>query len=614
MIFFLHLFAAILGLLCIADLAKMRARAHAFPSIANAKPSADTSSKDAPAAAEFVIIARPGITVDEETKASAIAYAQLHKLEVLDLVPPTLSSWRATVLLLTVDPRKYAGDRVPPAASAGDAVLVTKDVLSRARIGAKKPDPDSAAAMLDFVRALKRYAAATTGIAIAPKLVTTGVSGPDRRRLLRVIYSDHVAPVVFLQLALMMGLAVAGPRWFSGIFALWCFQILLATAGSALHPADRFVYPFFRWFVDAWSALFSPAPPPGPALKAIELRPAYDKLLAGGTERFFEKRREDCPLCGKKSLNRVLSVSDRHQGKPGRFALDRCEDCGFIFQNPRLSIEGLGFYYKDFYDGLGENLLESVFSSGPHVYLARAQMVSALTKPARWLDVGAGHGHFCSAARDVFPETRFDGLDLSESIDDAERRHWVEKGIRGLFPEVAEKLRADRGPYDIVSMSHYLEHTLDPRAEIAAAKSVLSDEGYLFIELPDPECKMGRILGRAWLPWFQPQHIGLMTVQNLEKIVRDNGFEPLVWHRGEAHQACDFLFAAYLTVDKLAPEVDRPWRKPGGLFARMWRGTIWTLFLPVVVVAWSLDKVLAPALRRPGWSNTYRLLAKRHVA
>jgi SAM-dependent methyltransferase len=594
--------AALLTLLYLSDLFRLRARAKALPAL---QPSDD------PIAKSHEFIARPGIALDDATKRAASAYATKHGLEVVDLVAPRISSWRALVLLLTVDPRAYVGDRLCPAASAGDAVLVDKDVLARARAGSRKKDPDGAAAMVDFVRALKRYASATTAIAIAPGLATIGVAGRDRRRLLRVLFTDHVVPIVFLQLGLLAFAAGAGPRWFSFGLFLWCFQLLLATLGTGLSPSDRFFYPFVRFFVDAWSAFGTASPPPGPSLSPDSLRPAYDALLAPGTAHFFEKRRDDCPLCGKTELSRKLNVSDRHQGKPGRFVLERCTSCGFVFQNPRLSLAGLSFYYKDFYDGLGESLLESVFSSGPRTYRARADMVAKVTTPTRWLDVGAGHGHFCSAARVVFPNTRFDGLDLSESIEDAERRRWVEKGIRGLFPEVAAKLRDEGGAYDVVSMSHYLEHTLDPRAEIKAAARVLTDDGYLFIELPDPESKMGTLLGRAWLPWFQPQHIGLMTVKNLEAIVRDAGFEPIVWHRGEAHQPCDLLFATYLTADKIAPEADRPWRKRGGALARVWRAGVWTLLLPVIAFAWAADKVLAPLMRRPGWSNTYRLLAKR---
>src|SRR5260370_7195253 len=99
-------------------------------------------------------------------------------------------------------------------------------------------------------------------------------------------------------------------------------------------------------------------------------------------------------------------------------------------------------------------------------------------------------------------------------MEDAVGRRWVDRGIRGLFPEVAPKLAASDERYDVVSMSHYLEHTLDPRAEIAAAARVLPEGGLLFIEGPDPACRLGTLLGRYWLPWCQPPPLPFVALQN----------------------------------------------------------------------------------------------------
>jgi hypothetical protein len=45
-------------------------------------------------------------------------------------------------------------------------------------------------------------------------------------------------------------------------------------------------------------------------------------------------------------------------------------------------------------------------------------------------------GHFCCPAREVWPETAFDGVDLGEGIEEAARRR-VDRGHRGLFTEFA---------------------------------------------------------------------------------------------------------------------------------------------------------------------------------
>src|SRR5439155_1587271 len=210
---------------------------------------------------------------DDAIRRAASAHARAESLEVLDLVPGRLASWRALILLATVDPARFRRDRFARGCTAGDALLVS-----------------------------------------APLLARLGDGGQPR---------------------------------------------------SAVGPV---------------------APPEAGRVSAAELRPTYERLLARGTEHFFEPPRPDCPLCGGGELAKLLEVGDHYQRKPGRFALWRCRGCGHVFQNPRLSLEGLAFYYRDFYDGLGEELTQTVFGNEMTEYRARAGLVMAHAQPRRWLD------------------------------------------------------------------------------------------------------------------------------------------------------------------------------------------------------------------------------------
>src|SRR5262249_44189264 len=143
----------------------------------------------------------------------------------------------------------------------------------------------------------------------------------------------------------------------------------------------------------------------GPQARAAKRREDQADL-ASGLDGVFEAPRATCPWGGGGRILRLFSSPDITQCKPGRFRYDPCGDCGHTFQNPRLSLAGLEFYYRDFYDGLGAALIETVFGFSPDPYLARARMMPP--HPQNWLDVGAGLGHFCNVARDVWPTTRFD--------------------------------------------------------------------------------------------------------------------------------------------------------------------------------------------------------------
>jgi hypothetical protein len=236
-------------------------------------------------------------------------------------------------------------------------------------------------------------------------------------------------------------------------------------------------------------------------------------------------------------------------------------------------------------------------------------MLKRFTTPRAWLDVGAGHGHFCRLAREIWPDTTFDGLDQSAGIEEAERRGWIDHGYRGEFVARAGELA---GQYDVVSMHHYLEHTREPFDELDAAAKVLPAGSYLLIELPDPESSFGCILGRWWLPWLQPQHQHMIPVQNLVQALTDRGFSAVAIERGAAHQGGDLLFSLALALIAIAPDPRLPWLTTGPTrWRRLRHTTVWAVGRPLLVVAYLLDELLRQVVRRTCGGNAYRVLARK---
>ncbi|MFI6251381.1 class I SAM-dependent methyltransferase [Streptomyces sp. NPDC051016] len=341
------------------------------------------------------------------------------------------------------------------------------------------------------------------------------------------------------------------------------------------------------------------------------LRSAYQRDLAEGTDRFFEPRRTTCPWCDSDRLTTRLRTTDLLQHKPGGFALDRCQDCGHTFQNPRLNEAGLEFYYRDFYDGLGEQKMSGTFGGRTKMYQGRAgSMVPHDATPKNWLDVGTGHGHFCEAAREVLPGTAFDGLDFTDGVELAAREGRVEHAYRGAFPDLAPELTAR---YDVVSMFHYLEHSTDPDRELRAAHETVRPGGHLLIEVPDPESRYARLLGRWWLPWLQPQHLHFIPVANLRARLTDLGFTVVAEQHAEAHDPVDLLAAVWLALDHTAPREDAPWLpEPPGALQKTLRATLLIAGIPALIAGTLLDRfAVRPLSHRLRVSNAYRVVARR---
>jgi len=566
------------------------------------------------ATADHLVVHGEAVELSDEVRERAETYATANELDVVDLVPGQLPTLRALAVAQMIDPVKYRSDRLAPGRTAGHAILVSPDVSERSGIRGGGYDPVE---IIDTAAKLKRYATTSTDIVIVPGLPASPEDSRKRLAVMRELIAGATPFVLGAQFLICVGIlaAIVFPSTrIAGLVAAGAFHLQpsLALLGTRFRCWDLPFVTLLRlpWELVGWfKTMLGTWRPANSRDDMVQVRrPTYEQLLEGDHQQFFEPRRQDCPLCGETNLKVHLRTKDLLQHKPGTFTLERCESCEHIFQNPRLSIDGLNFYYKDFYDGLGEKGMDFIFGYSAASYLGRAHMLDGVAQPDNWLDVGGGHGHFCCVARDVWPQTRFDGLDLSESIDEAERRGWIDEAYMGLFPDVAPTI-AEK--YDVVSMHHYLEHTLDPQAELAAAHTTLADGGHLLIEVPDPQSLLGRILGRYWIPWFQPQHQHLISRKNLAGLLEKNGFTPVTWHRGEAHQRVDFLFATFLFLDRIAPPTDLPWRRPSSWLKRSWRSLVWMTGVPLILLGRTADWLLDPLVRRWGMSNTYRVLAKK---
>jgi SAM-dependent methyltransferase len=553
------------------------------------------------------LVRAPGVELPAQVRAAALGHALRTGAEVLDLVPHDLPVERAMDLARSVDARRYADDMAGLGRGAGHATLVTADVLERARVA---PGGYEAGEYAATTVRLKQYAK-VAGLAVVP-----GPAGdPGCRRAW--LNGLGLAPGLMAAGALaswalvLAGVVVAPVAGLVGLVIYSCVPYIVC-AGGPLRPRDLHRAALLRmadvplsWWRtwraprDAWERRR--------ADQVEAARAYYREELAQGVERFLEPRRPDCPWCGSTDLSVHVRSRDIIQLKPGRFTLERCADCGHVFQNPRLTLDGLDFYYRDVYDGLGAEQAERVFSDQAGWYRARAETVRAVALPRTWLDVGTGHAHFCRTAATVLPATTFDGLDFSDGVDEAARRGWIREGFHGLFPELIDRLE---GRYEVISMHHYLEHTRDPFAELDAAMKVLGPGGLLLIELPDPESFFGRLLRGWWIPWLPPQHQHMIPIENLKNALTARGMEIVAEERRGAQQGPDLPGAALVGLNILGPDPARPWA-PGSptLFGRVRRMVALTLLGPVLLAAFAGQAAIRPFLR--SHSNAYRVLARK---
>ncbi len=134
------------------------------------------------------------------------------------------------------------------------------------------------------------------------------------------------------------------------------------------------------------------------------------------------------------------------------------------------------------------------------------------------LDIGAGHGFLgWAAARSgkvqlkeytaVEPDHTF-----RQSLENTWRRSWpsVKFFAFASLPQVP-------GRFDLVVLSHVLEHLPDPRPTLESVREKLSPNGMVFIEVPNQDYRFKQYL----FP-----HVLFFNRQSLETLVRGSGLMP----------------------------------------------------------------------------------------
>ena len=576
---------------------------------------ARAGESDDPVAASHAFLVAAGVRLSDEARRAASAHAREARLCVLDLVPADLPPERLLDLARDVHAARYRADRFTPGRGAAQAVLVDRSVLARAGIAER--EDYRAVELVKIVRRLKQYAPSTTDLAVVPNLKAADCATAERVRARVATHQHPYQGLAYLPAARTAAVAaaiVAAPGWGLLALALSALQPAAVTAGRScagsrgvLATSARRLAGWPAFAVDQAHAHRAGARAPDP--EARRRRAEYQREISAGTGTLLEERRGSCPWCGSTTLLPVATTADVTLRKPGRFSYDQCGACAHIFLNPRLSPAGLAFYYRDFYDGLNADRAEGMFAASALGYRARARVLPADAKPTRWLDVGGGHGHFCLVAGGLLPDVTFDAVDQGDGIAEAERRGWVRRAYRQRFPELGSQIA---GQYDVISMFHYLEHTLDPHRELDAAAAALPASGHLVIEVPHAHGPAFALFRGGWVGLCPPQHLHLISPDELVKALAERGLRTVKLEFAKAHMFGDTTSAVYYLAQKLQPNPTLPWLP---YEATAWRqarrlGAL-AATAPLFPLAALMDVLMLPYLLTGQRANVYRLVARK---
>lgn len=222
-----------------------------------------------------------------------------------------------------------------------------------------------------------------------------------------------------------------------------------------------------------------------------------------------------CIICG--DTNRSLLIQ-----KNG-WSVFRCDNCSLGFLDPRPKQSELNRLYRSsyFHGHYGHGLRASSpeFTRRISQEYHRIKFFKPCKKQGLVVDVGCGLGYFLYACRLRGYEVQ--GVDVSEDA-----AHYVNSELK-IAVEVGPlgEISIESASVDVITMWHFLEHTVSPPDYLVKSSEWLKPDGILVIDVPNYEGIDARRAGDTWSDWDLPYHLYHFTPNTLNIMLLKHGFK-----------------------------------------------------------------------------------------
>lgn len=230
-----------------------------------------------------------------------------------------------------------------------------------------------------------------------------------------------------------------------------------------------------------------------------------------------------CPLCKGSSIQSVMSVKD-HSISQEIFEVYNCASCSFVFTQQVPDQEHIGRYYEgDAYISHSDSragLVNKLYHKARSIMLERKQkLIKSYVVGKRHLDYGAGTGYFLEHMKRKGYQVK--GIEI-----DSDARAFAKSNFEIDVDPPSSLMQDQRNDlYDSISMWHVLEHIQEPHALLQKLHQVLSDDGYLFVAVPNHTSTDGQHYGPYWAGYDVPRHLWHFSPKTMRDMARRNGFE-----------------------------------------------------------------------------------------
>ncbi len=237
-----------------------------------------------------------------------------------------------------------------------------------------------------------------------------------------------------------------------------------------------------------------------------------------------------CPVCSSRrgvALHRQSFLAPSELAAPPNYEVVACTICGFCFADVAFDQAVVDAAYEAYskYIPKSEPVEMAVPAPPPEAQFERERFsevaaylaASGINRSSRVLDAGCATGGFLAALR-AEGFTDVCGIDPSPEAVSTARRAYGVRAVAGSFMAPP----SDLARFDLVTLSHTLEHMADLRDAMRSLRVLLADGGLVYAEVPDASRYAEYLV--APFQDFNTEHINHFSLPVLERLMAEHGF------------------------------------------------------------------------------------------
>jgi 2-polyprenyl-3-methyl-5-hydroxy-6-metoxy-1,4-benzoquinol methylase len=218
-----------------------------------------------------------------------------------------------------------------------------------------------------------------------------------------------------------------------------------------------------------------------------------------------------CPICGERNFSKQFDTLDYTTTRES-FTIQRCDHCSLLLTNPRPSKDTIGKYYKSenyiSHTGGGQSVIDNIYRAvRSRTLKSKLNLINKYQSKFNLLDYGSGTGEFLATCKDA-------GWTVTGVEPSDEARVKVRKDIT-----VVSELSKVTSQVNAITMWHVLEHVHDLNETLARMRSLLTNNGTVFIALPNHESYDARYYKNFWAGYDVPRHLWHFNKENIKTLL-----------------------------------------------------------------------------------------------